>query len=156
MSQQTNPPLTPEMQQQLEQLRDIHLPEPVGWFPPAIGWWVLMGLLVLVVIWVVRRWLSKRETNGHGKRHKKAVLKSAMTEFDGLYAEYLRQQDSAHFTEQAFTEQFAGKLSALIKRVAMYQHESVATLSGAEWADYLQQTGLEREQAEWIAFAPYA
>jgi len=33
-------------------LRDIHLPGPVGWWPPAIGWW-LVAALVLVAFGAV-------------------------------------------------------------------------------------------------------
>ena len=36
--------LTPEMQAELDKLRDIRLPDPVGWWPPAPGWWVLLAL----------------------------------------------------------------------------------------------------------------
>ncbi|MGB4246521.1 MAG: DUF4381 family protein, partial [Pseudohongiellaceae bacterium] len=32
----------------LSQLADIHLPEPIGFWPPAPGWWVLLVLLLVV------------------------------------------------------------------------------------------------------------
>lgn len=39
----------------LEQLRDIHLPDPVGWWPPAPGWW-LLGLTILgLLVWALHR-----------------------------------------------------------------------------------------------------
>ena len=39
-------------------LRDIHLPEPIGWWPPALGWWILALLVILTIglcIWLIRR-----------------------------------------------------------------------------------------------------
>jgi hypothetical protein len=37
----------------LSQLRDIHLPGAIAWWPPAPGWWILLGLalLALGVLW---------------------------------------------------------------------------------------------------------
>lgn len=29
-------------------LRDIHLPETIGWFPPAIGWWLLIIFVPII------------------------------------------------------------------------------------------------------------
>ena len=28
-------------------LRDLRLPEPVGWWPPAPGWWILAAIVVV-------------------------------------------------------------------------------------------------------------
>lgn len=39
----------------LQQLRDIHVPQPPGWWPPAPGWWLLAMLLAAGVLWLVWR-----------------------------------------------------------------------------------------------------
>jgi len=49
-------------------LRDIHLPGPVGWWPPAIGWWLLMALvLVGLALYALRYYQT---------RHRRVALKS--------------------------------------------------------------------------------
>lgn len=35
----------------LDQLRDIHLPEPVSWWPPAPGWWLLIIITLALTAW---------------------------------------------------------------------------------------------------------
>jgi len=44
-------------------LHDIHLPAPIGWWPPAPGWWILAGLLLLIpiFIWGLSRFRQRRK-----------------------------------------------------------------------------------------------
>ena len=46
----------------LENLRDIAVPPPVPWWPPAPGWWVLGLLALLVLIYLgLRTTVNSRE-----------------------------------------------------------------------------------------------
>jgi len=59
MTTNTNTALNPEQLGYLKsQLRDIHLPTSIDWWPPAPGWWLLGTLLVVLVFFAVR-WLIK-------------------------------------------------------------------------------------------------
>ena len=43
-------------------IRDIHLPETIGWFPPAIGWWILAFLIpvcTFLIIILIKRLRQK-------------------------------------------------------------------------------------------------
>ena len=50
--------MTPELP-----LRDIHLPQPPGWWPPAPGWWLLATIVIVLLAWLLlvlwRRWRKR-------------------------------------------------------------------------------------------------
>ena len=49
-------------------LRDIHLPEAIGLWPPAFGWWILVGaVLVGMVFWALRYRAGWRPPDCHGR-----------------------------------------------------------------------------------------
>lgn len=66
-------PLPPQAQQLLEQMHDIIAPSPVGWWPPAPGWWVLAGLLIISLVWLILALRKNRKRNAY-KREALAML----------------------------------------------------------------------------------
>ncbi len=100
-------------------LRDIHLPGPVSWWPPAVGWWILALLVIAgcVVAWV------------HYRRHAREraalrTLRSALKALDdgGEPARCLQQ------------------VSLVMRRFAMSIADAatpVAGLTGERWLAFL-------------------
>lgn len=131
-------PLTPEQQAALEQLRDIRLPDPVGWWPLAPGWLALIALILCAALatlgWSVLRRGTRR---------------------------YLALRELAELRRRLEADPEAGvasDLAALIRRVALSTADApVARLSDAEWAEALAagKTGLPPEAAGLIAEVPY-
>lgn len=104
-------------------LKDIHLPETIGWWPPAPGWWlvVILGALIVTAGPTLFRTLRKRLT-----RH--PACKQALRQIARL-----RQQPIDD------PQKTLAELSALIRRVAMTCHrrEEVASLRGEDWLAFL-------------------
>ncbi|MFT4563736.1 MAG: hypothetical protein ACI9BW_003494 [Gammaproteobacteria bacterium] len=102
-------------------LRDIHIPDPISWWPLASGWWALVGLLLLAIVIgiALRIWLQ---------RHR--VRRAAVREFVAIEQRYREHRD-AHL--------LARELSQLMRRAALGygpQHHSAA-LVGAAWHAHL-------------------
>jgi len=104
--------------QQLD-LRDIHLPEAINWWPPAIGWWLLAILIPLSCFFLF--WLYKRIT-------RKTALKTAKKLLLSI------KQNNALDDKQKLVE-----LSALLRRVvvSISPRSVAASLTGQEWLIYL-------------------
>jgi hypothetical protein len=69
----------------LAQLRDIHLPEPISWWPLAPGWW-LLAVVIIGVLFFSIRWLVKRRARNCYRKEARRVLAdiSALSPNDNL------------------------------------------------------------------------
>ena len=99
-------------------LKDIHLPDTVGWWPPAPGWWLLPLALILLIVAV--RYVYRRLTNKTAVKHAQKLLL------------VLRQQSLE-------PEQTLGEISALLRRTAITldSRQQVASIHGQSWLAYL-------------------
>lgn len=109
----------------LAQLRDIHMPAPVDWWPPAPGWW-LLGFLLLAALGTALAWALRR----HRRRRYRRI---ALREVDALYARWQAHNDGAAFLRE---------LNQLLKQAALsaFPAARVAALSGPQWLAFLDST----------------
>ncbi len=103
-------------------LKDLHLPEPIGWWPLAPGWWILIALLVAGLIVLAWRWYRAWRFN--------APSRHALRELKRYEAEYLEHRDPVTLGKQ---------VSALLRRgmLAYAPREEVAGLTGEAWLQWL-------------------
>ncbi|MFK5971252.1 MAG: DUF4381 domain-containing protein [Candidatus Marithrix sp.] len=100
-------------------LRDIRGLDTISWWPLAYGWWLLIGLIILLVIAIIYR--IKRKKPGQNWR------KVAREEWLNL-----RPLNSPAREQLTF-------LSILLRRIAVQQHgrDACAGLSGEKWLVWL-------------------
>lgn len=119
-----------ETENPLNQLRDIHLPEAVSWWPPAPAWWVLAAALVVLVFFLVK-WLL---TLYREQRRKTA----AISELEACYSRFLEEAAFAGHRSRAGIH-FLGEINAVLRRVALarFPQDNPAALSGRQWLEFL-------------------
>ncbi|TNE74867.1 MAG: DUF4381 domain-containing protein [Gammaproteobacteria bacterium] len=119
-------------QNPLGELRDIHLPEPGGFWPPAPGWWLLALAILLAAAATIWLYLRRRRRNHW--------LRLAMQELATL--ETASSRDSQWFSA----------LNALLKKAARtrYPDQYPEALTGDAWVSFL----LETSKNERIASRP--
>ncbi len=107
------------------ELRDIQLPDPVSWWPPAMGWWfVLVGIILFFIaaIFLFKKW--------QGKRRSAKVL--ARIELQKIEQEFSDKPDQKYLIKN---------LSTLLRRSSLssFPREDCAGLTGEEWLSFLDQ-----------------
>jgi hypothetical protein len=98
----------------LDNLRDIVVPPPVPWWPPAPGWWLILATLAVLAGWfAVRRWRRYRAA---------AYRRAALRELAGATG--------------------VATAAEILKRTALaaYPRTQVASLSGSAWCRWLEST----------------
>ncbi|MBA2650332.1 MAG: DUF4381 domain-containing protein [Legionella sp.] len=109
----------------LDQLRGLHLPKPISWWPLAPGWTILIGLIVGFIITGIY-YLHKKMRNAKPK--KQAI---------GLLMIY-----QANYEKTKNSQLASAQICELLKRVALvyFSREKVAGLCGDSWIHFLNQT----------------
>ncbi len=116
------------------ELRDIHLPDPVSWWPPALGWWMVLLvtlLFVIILFWLRKRWLEK-------KRSAKVIARQEL----GLIQKKYQQQPDQH--------QLVEDLSVLLRRacLSVFPREDSAGLTGEKWLGFLDDVMKDKQFLE--------
>jgi hypothetical protein len=105
-------------------LRDLHLPELVGWWPLAPGWWFLIALAAAGLAWLLYRSFIKWRRN--------AARRIALRELSRIQHDYQYGVDEISL---------AIELSELLRRtmLAYAPRNEVAGLTGEGWLRWLDQ-----------------
>lgn len=127
-------------------LKDIHLPDPVSWWPPAVGWWLLPVAVVLIALLAWRAVRSARRALARRRLRRQALAELARIEGD-----LASGGGAGPALEQ---------LSVLLRRVAITVRPGpgVAGRAGSAWAEWLERTGprgLDRGMLRRLVEAPY-
>ena len=103
-------------------LRDLHLPEAIGWWPLAPGWWGVIAVAASLLV-VLLRHLMKRRARGAARRH-------ALKQLQRYCSDYTHHHNAV---------QLGTELSELLRRtmLAYAPRAEVAGLTGEAWLRWL-------------------
>lgn len=107
----------------LSQLRDIHLPDPISWWPLAPGWWLVALLFVTAVVGLIHLIRSRRRANSYRRVANKALQRN--------WQQLQSDDDKLHYL-QALLE--------LLRRCTLtlpQQARTSSKLTGNDWLSYL-------------------
>lgn len=103
-------------------LRDLHLPEPIGWLPLAPVWWLMIIVAVAGLAWLLLRAWRVRQSY--------APRRLAIRELAVIEANYLTHRNVVVLARQ---------VSALLRRgmLAYAPRDEIAGLTGESWLAWL-------------------
>ncbi|MBF0154462.1 MAG: DUF4381 domain-containing protein [Magnetococcales bacterium] len=108
-------------------LRGLHDPAPIPLWPPAPGWWIVSGSLLLLAAGL-GGWAWWRRRRGRDPR------RAALAELANLETRFRTDGDATAL---------ATGVSVVLKRSALvrFERQRVASLTGEAWLQFLDATG---------------
>ena len=129
-------------------LRDIHLPAPIGWWPPAPGWWLLAALVLAGV--------ALYGLHYYRARHKRAALR-ALTRVRAALEQGAEPVACLQFLSTVL-RRFA--MTSVARARAASPSPTCAGLIGERWLAYLDgrwaKTEFSAGVGRQLLAAPYA
>ena len=106
-------------------LRDIHLPDAVGFWPLAYGWWILVFLFVVMIALSIFLYYRNQ-------RKRYSAISLAKKELAEIQETFSRDNNP---------ERLVREVSILIRRLAisLFPRTDVAHLTGDSWLQFLDQ-----------------
>lgn len=112
------------MNEQTLNLRDIHLPEAIAWWPIAPGWWIILAsvLLIFVLAFIIKKIVDSRQ-----------LKRDISSELETIKQQFVQTQNKS---------QLAKSLSILLRRANISYNTglNVAGLTGDSWLNWLDDT----------------
>ena len=103
-------------------IRDLHLPNSIGWWPLAPGWWIVIGLVAIGALFLLRRAVLAHRRNSARR-----------------YALRMLKQHCDAYARHGSAVELGTQLSALVRRtmLAYAPRAEVAGLTGEAWLAWL-------------------
>ena len=113
------------MEQEALQLKDIHLPGSPDLWPLALGWWLLLAIIVLALFWL----FSQLKKRNRIRKHRKMLLST----LDVLEDKLRKDANSETLAE----------VNVLLRQLAVnyYPRSEIASLTGGDWLHFLDRSG---------------
>jgi len=113
------------MNPQLPELKDIHFPAAPDFWPPALGWWLLLAA-TLILAYVL-----------FAKTRKYLRIKKNKIAFFNEFAVIEKQ------LKQSPNKSLIAEMNVLLRRAALvaYPNNQVASLTGSDWLHFLDESG---------------
>ena len=115
----------------LDQLQPLIAPEPISWWPPAPGWWLLAALVPVLLwgLWRLRHRLPQRTKNKRTEVPLDPLRLAALQELGQLKKPY----------DGVNAGPWLQQLNGLLKRLCRshYPNSHSHTMSGRAWLAYL-------------------
>lgn len=115
----------------LSQLKDIHQPPAVSWWPLAPGWYVVLVILLLLLAFFGYRYYRKQQQH----RRRQRIVQHA----EQLLLQYQATQSAASIAQ----------LAVLLRRAAIekFSRETIASLHGEAWLNFLEANSNDTEHS---------